>query len=203
LQIQRRTFLAMAAFCLSGIHAHAAEDIIGVWSSETANGQNNHLQLVFTPAEVTFIVGRLTESRYQIDGSTIAIGPVPQPGLPVPRPTPVPFSIDGAALTMTRTPGHPVVMMRVDEFHPDGHPIVGAWTYQHPVGVPAVLRFASSGAMQTTMILGSDHGPYRVEGGVLTMQFTSGPIAVKVKREGNVLIATGANGTPERFVKFE
>ena len=38
MQIQRRTFLAMtAAFCLSGIRAHAAEDnIIGVWSSETA-----------------------------------------------------------------------------------------------------------------------------------------------------------------------
>ena len=60
MQIQRRTFLAMtAAFCLSGVRAHAAEDnIIGVWTSETANSQDNHLQLVFTPTEATFIVGR-------------------------------------------------------------------------------------------------------------------------------------------------
>ena len=61
MQIQRRTFLAMAAFCLSGIRAHAAEDIIGVWSSETANVQNNHLQLVFTPTEATFIVAQLID----------------------------------------------------------------------------------------------------------------------------------------------
>ena len=54
-------------------------------------------------------------------------------------------------LTITRTPGNPTVMMRLDEFQPDVHPIVGAWTYQHPVGVPAVLRFAPSGAMQTML----------------------------------------------------
>ena len=35
------------------------------------------------------------------------------------------------------------------------------------------------------------------------MQFGNGPIAVRIKREGNVLIATGGNGTPDRFVKFE
>jgi hypothetical protein len=204
MQIQRRTFLAMAAFCLSGIRAHAAEDnIIGVWSSETANSQGNQLQLVFTPTEASFIVGGLTDSRYQIDGNTIAFGPVPQPGLPVLRPTPVPFSIDGTALTITRTPGNPTVMMRVDEFQPDVHPIVGAWTYQHPAGVPEVLRFAPGGAMQTMMIFASDHGPYKVENGILTMQFANGPIAVRIKREGNVLVATGGNGRPDRFVKFE
>lgn len=149
------------------------------------------------------IVGLLSESRYQIDGSTITITPVGQLSLPVPPPTPVPFSIDGAALTYTRTPGHPVVMMRVDEFHPDVHPIVGAWTYQHPVGLPAVLRFAPSGAMQTVMIRSSDHGPYRLENGMLTIKFGAGTIAVRIKREGNVLIATGSDGRPDRFVKFQ
>jgi hypothetical protein len=203
MQIQRRTFLAMAAFCLSGIRAHAVEDIIGVWSSETVNRQNNRIQLVFTPTEVTLIVGLLSESRYQIDGNTIAIGPVPQPGQPVLPPTPAAFSIDGSTLTYTRTPGHPVVMIRVDEFHPNVHPIVGAWSYQHPVGLPAVMRVAASGAMQTMMIRSSNHGPYRVENGVLTIKFEAGPIAVRIKREGNVLIATDDDGTPDRYVKFE
>jgi hypothetical protein len=214
MQIQRRTFLAMAAFCLSGIPAHRAYaapentriqgpgvDILGVWSSETES-QNNHLQLVYTRADVTLIIGRLSDSRYEIEGNTIAIGPVPQPGLPVLRPAPVPFSIDGAALTITRTPGNPTTMLRVDDFQPDVHPIVGSWTYDHPVGVPAVLRFAPGGAMQTMLMLSSDYGPYRLENGMLTMQFSNGPIAVRIKREGNVLTATGANGVPERFVKF-
>jgi len=208
MQIQRRTFLAMAAFCLSGIRAHAAEDIIGVWSSETANSQNNHVQLVITPTEVTLVVGRLSDSRYEIDGNTIAFGPVPQPGQPVQLLTPVPFSIDGATLTITRTPGHPIVLTRVDEFRPDEsradvHPIVGAWTYQHPVGLPAVLRFAPSGALQTMMKLSSALGPYRIENDMLTIKFAAGPIAVRIKREGNVLIATGGDGRPDRFVKFE
>jgi hypothetical protein len=204
MQIQRRTFLAMAAVCLSGIRAHAAEDIVGVWSSEMANSQNNHVQLVITPTEVTLIVGMLTESRYQIEGNTIAFGPVPLPGQPVQqRLTPVPFSIDGAALTITRTPGHPIILTRVDEFRPEVHPIVGAWIYQHPVGVPAVLRFTPSGALQTMLKLSSDHGPYRIENDMLTIKFGSGTIAVRIKREGNVLIATGGDGRPDRFVKSE
>jgi hypothetical protein len=203
MQIQRRTFLAMAAFCLSGIRAHAAEDIIGVWSSEKANSQNNHIQLVITPTKVTLVVGRLSDSRYEIDGNTIAFGPVPQPGQPVQLLTPVPFSIDGATLTITRTPGHPIVLTRVDEFRPGVHPIVGAWTYQHPVGLPAVLRFAPSGAWQTMMILSAVDGPYRLENDMLTIKFAAGPIAVRIKREGNVLIATGGDGRPDRFVKFE
>jgi hypothetical protein len=203
MQIQRRTFLAMAAFCLSGIRAHATEDITGVWASETANSQNNHIQLVFTPTEVTVNVGRLAESRYQIDGNTITITPVGPTSLPVPPPTPVLFSIDGAALTYTRTSGHPVVMIRVDDFQADVHPIVGAWTYQSPAGVPAVMRFAPSGALQTMLKLSSDHGPYRIENDMLTIKFGSGTIAVRIKREGNVLITTGDDGRPDRFVKFE
>lgn len=204
MQMKRRTLLAMAALCLSGIRAHAAdESIVGVWSSETANSHGNHLQLVFTPSEVTLIVAGLTEGRYEIDGDKIAMGPVPQPGLPVLRPTPVPFSIDGAVLTITRAPAYSIVLMRLDEFQPDVHPIVGAWTYQHPAGVPAVLRFAPSGAMQTLLMSASDSGPYQVENGILTIQFNDGPAAVRIKREGNVLVATGSNGRPDRFVKFE
>ena len=203
MQIQRRTFLAVAAFCLSGIRAHAAEDIIGVWSSETANSQNNHLQLVFTPTEVIFVVAQLMTARYEIVGNTVAVSPVRPPGQPVPPPTPLAFSIEGATLTLAQHPGPAVVMMRVDEFQPDMHPIIGAWTYQHPAGVAVVQRFSPGGAMQIAAIAGSDHGPYRIEGDLLTMQFGNGPIAVRIKREGNVLIATGGSGAPERFVKFE
>ena len=138
--------------------------------ARTANSQNNHIQLVITPTEVTFIVGMLTESRYEIDGNTIAFGSAPQPGQPLQLLTPVPFSIDGAALTITRTPGHPIVLKRVDEFRPDAHPIIGAWTYQHPVGLPAVLRFTPGGALQTMMIRSSVDGPYGLENDVLMMQ---------------------------------
>jgi hypothetical protein len=203
MQIQRRTFLAMAAFCLSGIRAHAAEDIIGVWSSETANVQNNHLQLVFTPTEATFIVAQLLTARYEIDGNAINVTSIRQPGLPVPPPTRLAFSMAGAVLTLDQRPGPPVIMMRVDEFQPDMHPLIGSWTYQHPAGVAVVQRFSPGGFMQIAAIAGSDQGPYKVENGVLTMQLGNGPIAVRIKREGNVLIATGDNGRPDRFVKFE
>jgi hypothetical protein len=94
-------------------------------------------------------------------------------------------------------------MMRVDEFQPDVHPLIGSWTYQHPAGAAVVQRFSPSGFMQIAAIAGSDHGPYKVENGVLTMQFGNGPIVVRIKREGNVLIATGGNGRSDRFVKFE
>ena len=205
MDIERRAFLALAAILLCGIRAGAEEDLTGIWSAEVRTKGGLGRQMIFTPTEVNSTFGALVDLKYEIDGTLFKMIHL-TPGYPPPEKLiGQPFTIDGDTLTIAQgAAGPPLVMTRVGTPHPGANPIVGDWTYQHPAGAPAIQRFSRNGAMQLLVVMQTVKGPYSVANDTLNIRFEGQPPgSLTIKREGNVLIATDANGRATRYVKFE
>jgi hypothetical protein len=207
--MQRRAFLAFALLCLGGRRAFAApqatDDVTGVWSAQVRTKGGLGSQHIFTAAgDITSTFGALVDFRYEIDGSRLKLTSL-NPGDPQP-PTPViqDFTIDGNTLTVVIGGAPAQTMTRVGAPYGDAHPIIGDWSFTHYTGQPAWARYARTGITQLTVPFQTFKGTYRVADGMMHIQFAGiPPIALTIKRDGDVLTTTDHNGKDIRFVKFD
>jgi hypothetical protein len=205
--MQRRAFLAFALLCLGGRRAFATQttdDLTGIWSAQVRTKGGLGAQMTFTAAgDITSTFGALVDFKYEIDGSRLKLTSL-NPNDPQP-PTPViqDFTIDGDTLRVVTGGGAAQVMTRVGAPYGDAHPIIGDWTFTHSTGQPAWTRYARSGITQLTIPFQTIKGTYRVADGMLHIQFDGKPpLALTIKRDGDVLTTTDRNGKDIRFVKF-
>ena len=113
------------------------------------------------------------------------------------------FAIDGDKLTIGHA-GTPVqVMVRVGTPYPGAQPIVGDWNFTHDTGQPAVARYSRAAIAQLSVRFKTYNGSYRVAGATLHIEFDGlAPLALSIRRDGDLLTTTDANGKEIRFVKF-
>jgi hypothetical protein len=200
--IERRAFVALGLLWLSGVRAYASTDLAGIWSAVVRTRGGLGAQMIFTATEAISTFGALVDFTYKIDGTQIKMTSMEPGSMPVVMAQE--FKIDGNTLTITSAAGPAVVMTRVGQPLPDADPLVGAWSFMHQTGVPAVQRFSRNGVTQLSVPFKTSKGPYRIADDTLHLAFEGMPaITLTIKRDGNQLTTRDAQGREIRFAKFE
>lgn len=201
--IERRALIALGLLWLSDVRASAAIDLTGLWSAQVRTRGGLGSQMTFTATDLISTFGALVDFKYEINGNLIKMTSM-APGETPPATLGQEFKIDSDKLTFVHASGTSQVMTRVGAPHRDAHPIVGDWAFLHQTGVPAVQRFSRNGITQLSVPFKTNKGPYRLEDDTMHVQFEGMPaLALKVKREGNLLTTQDSQGREIRYVKFE
>src|SRR6266545_996090 len=203
--MERRALIALGLLWLGGVRAVAAIDVTGLWSAAVRSRGGLGYQLTFTATEAALTFGALIDLKYEIAGNKIKMTSGGPDGPPLSSLIAREFTIDGDKLTIDQgDAGPPMVMTRVGVAHAGAHPIVGDWTYMHKTGVPAVQRYGRGDDAQLSVPFETSKGPYRIEGETMHVQLDGRqPLALKIKREGNMLTTTERSGKDVTYVKFE
>jgi hypothetical protein len=204
--IKRRALIGLGLMWLGGVRAFAAGaavDVIGVWSTLARTGKHGESgdQMIITGREAILTESILFDSRYEIDGTKIKMTPMDERHGP---PEAFEFTVEGNRMTTVAADAKPRVMTRVHAPYKGAHPIVGDWTFPLLLTWNFTQRFSRRGAAQLALPLEMDKGPYRLEGETMHIALArKPPLALTVRREGNLLITRGADGKETRYARFE
>jgi hypothetical protein len=204
MKMHRRAFLALALLIAGASTAAAAADqVTGIWSAHARTRGGLGAQWVFTTngaAVATF--GALVDFNYTIEGNRIIMTSAEHPES---RKDPLieEFSIDGDTM-MVGTADKGKTMRRNGVPHA-GAPIVGEWTFRHPGGQNALVRYSGEGVMQLSVPFQTATGTYRLDGDLLEVDVPGKPRAIfEVKRDGRTLTLTErSTGKAIQYTKLE
>jgi len=206
MNVHRRVFLALALMLGAG-NASTAEDVAGIWSAQVRSKGGLGFQWVFKDAEAAMTFGALVDFKYTIEGNRITmtntLDPAGRGDAIIEE-----FVIDGDTMTQTHPgmPGAEKTLRRTGAPYPDAHPIIGEWTYRHPTGPAAFVRYSRDGTVQLSIPFQTIKGSYRLNGKVLEVDLQGGPrTAFDANREGRTLALTeqGGKNKISGFSKFE
>jgi hypothetical protein len=208
MNVHRRVFLALALMVTGGAGsaASAADELTGVWSAQVRTKGGLGAQLMFTAnGEATVTFGALVDLAYTIEGNRITMTGT-QDSAARGEPMVEDFTIDGDSMRQRSvgSPENEKVFHRKGTPHADA-PIIGDWTYPHPTGPTALVRYSREGIMQLSVPFQTGKGTYRLNGNVLELDVPGRPLAVfDIKREGRTLtLRERATGRTIGYRKFE
>lgn len=206
MNVHRRVFLALALMLGAG-NASAAEDVAGIWSAQARSKGGLGFQWVFKDGEAAMTFGALVDFKYTIEGNRItmtnALDPAGRGESIIEE-----YVIDGDMMTQTQPgmPGAEKTLRRTGAPYPDAHPIIGEWTYRHPTGPAAFVRYSRDGTVQLSIPFQTMKGSYRLNGKVLEVDLQGGPrTAFDANREDRTLVLTerGGKNKVSGYSKFE
>ena len=190
-------FLALSMIqCLRP--AHAAGDVLGLWSSISKSRGGIGTQLNISPdGSLTQILGAIVDFQYEIREGKVAMT----------------FSSGDKAMTQTfqlhdnvliLEPGTPSeqVMQRTKE-SPAAAGVVGEWNYQHYTGGPALLRYSSRHVGQLVVPMATLRGRYDLNGSRINVTLegkTSVPYDFRV--DVDTLTLRDESGKETAFKRF-
>jgi hypothetical protein len=206
MNVHRRVLLALA-LVVTGAGSASADDVAGIWSAQVRSKGGLGYQWTFKDGEAALTFGALVDFKYTIEGSRIAmtnaIDPSARGDAVIEQ-----FVIDGDTMTQTQpaSPGAEKTLRRTSAPLADAHPIIGEWTYPHPTGPAAFVRYSREGIVQLSVPFRTMKGTYRVDGDVLEVDLPGRPrTAFDIKREDRTLTLTerGGKGKISTYTKFE
>ena len=206
MNVHRRVFLALA-LTLGGGNASTAEDVAGIWSAQVRSKGGLGFQWVFRDGEAAMTFGALVDFKYTLEGNRItmtnAFDPAGRGDAIIEE-----FVIEGDTMTLTQPgmPGAEKTLQRTSAPYPDAHPIFGEWTYRHPTGPAAFVRYSRDGVVQLSVPFKTMKGRYRLNGKMLEVELQGGPpTAFDANREDRNLVLTerGGKNKVSGYSKFE
>jgi hypothetical protein len=207
MNVHRRVVLALALMVAVTSTAAAADRLTGMWSAQTRTKGGLGAQWVFSAnGEVTMTFGALVDFTYTIAGTRITMTSDKDPAS---RKDPLveEFVIAGDTMTQTRvgSADSRKVLQRVAASPAGADPLIGEWTYPHPTGPAAFMRYSREGVVQLSVPLQTSKGTYRLNGNVLEVEVPGRPLTVfDIALEDRALTLTqrGA-GKVSRYTRFE
>lgn len=178
--------------------AHAATDVLGLWSSisKSKGGLGTQLNLS-SDGSLTQIVGAVVDFRYEVREGKIAM------------------TFESGEKAMTRAfelrdnalvfePGKPSeqVMQRTSE-SPASAGLVGEWNYQHYTGGPALLRYSTRNVGQLVVPMAMLRGRYDLDASRMKVTLegqTAVPYDFRV--EDDALTLRDESGKETAFKRF-
>jgi hypothetical protein len=131
---------------------------------------------VFRDGEAAMTFGALVDFKYTLEGNRITMtntfDPAGRGDAIIEE-----FVIEGDTMTQTQPgmPGAEKSLRRTSVPYPDAHPIVGEWTYRHPTGPAAFVRYSRDGVVQLSVPFKTMKGSYRLNGKMLEVELQGGP----------------------------
>jgi hypothetical protein len=178
-----------------------------MWSSTSREPGGLGSQLTFAQnGDVTHTFGVLSDFKYEIDGSQIKLMQLNPDRSPVDEASSQEFSIKGDTLTLNpRSPDQRQIMMRVGKRYKGAHPIVGAWTYTHQTGNPAVMKYSRDGTGLLSVPFRTLTGLYDVNQSKLSVTFQGKKTAFSDFRlpDSDHLILTNPEAKESGYLRFE
>lgn len=156
--------------------------------------------------DVTYTFGVLTDFKYEVDGSQIKLMQLNPDPSPLEEVSSHEFSIKGDTLTLNpSSPDQRQIMMRVGKRYKGAHPIVGAWTYTHQTGNPAVMKYSRAGTCLLSVPFRTLTGLYDVNQSKLSITFQGKKTALSDFRlpDINHLILTNPDARESGYLRFE
>lgn len=207
MNVHRRVFVALALMMAAASTAATADGLAGMWSAHTRTKGGLGAQWVFTRnGEVPATFGALVDFTYMIAGNRITMSSVNDPA---PRPDPPVEEFVIAGDTMTQTPAGSAetlrTLQRVGTPPAGADPIVGEWTYPHPTGPAAFMRYSRAGVVQLSVPFQTSKGTYRLNGNVLVVELQGRPpMSFDIAFENRTLTLTDpGTGKVARYTRFE
>ncbi len=206
MNVHRRVFLALALTLGAG-NASTAEDVAGIWSAQVRSKGGLGFQWVFRDGEAAMTFGALVDFKYTLEGNRITMtntfDPAGRGDAIIEE-----FVIEGDTMTQTQPgmPGAEKSLQRTSAPYPDAHPIVGEWTYRHPTGPAAFVRYSRDGVVQLSVPFKTMKGSYRLNGKMLEVELQGGPpTAFDANRDDRNLVLTerGGKNRVSGYSKFE
>ena len=162
--------VALALLCLQAAFACAA-DLDGTWASDSRTKGWLGSQWEFGPrGDATYTFGALVDFRYETKPGGIKFTLLTTDGTQPPPSDFQPYTLEGDTVTLDPdSPQKRQVMTRVG--HADASlPLVGEWTYRHPTGGPAFMRYSGKGVVQLLVPLKTLVGTWKMDGDAMRLE---------------------------------
>jgi hypothetical protein len=183
-----------------------ADDVVGMWSSTSREPGSLGSQWTFAQnGDVTHTFGVLADFKYEIDGSQIKLMQLTPDHSPTEEVSSQEFSIEGDTLTLNpSSPDLRQVMKRVGKRYKGAHSIVGAWTYMHQTGNPAVMQYSRDGTVLLSVPFRTLTGLYDVNESKLSVKFQGKKTALSDFRlpDNDHLILTNPMSKESGYLRF-
>lgn len=184
-----------------------ADDVVGMWSSTSREPGGLGSEWTFAQnGDVTHTFGVLAAFRYQIEGNQIKLVQLNPDHSPTEEISTQEFSIKGDTFTLNpRSADQRQVMKRVGMRYKGAHPIVGAWTYMHRTGNPAVMKYSRDGTVLLSVPFRKLTGLYDVNRSKLSVTFQGKKTALSDFRlpDRDHLILTNPEAKESGYLRFE
>jgi hypothetical protein len=207
MNVHRRAFLALALTIAGMSTAAAADRLTGMWSAQTRTKGGLGAQWVFAAnGEVTMTFGALVDFSYTIAGNRITMTSDKDPASHK-DPLVEEFVITGDTMTQTRvgSADSRKVLQRVGPSPAGADPILGEWTYPHPTGPAAFMRYSREGVVQLSVPFQTSKGTHRLNGNVLEVEVQGRPLTVFDIALDNRALTLTQRGTGKiaQYMRFE
>jgi hypothetical protein len=208
MNVHRRVFFALALMVAGASTAAAAESLAGTWSAATRSKGGLGAQWVFTrDGEVTLTFGALVDFSYAIAGNRITMTNDREPAASREDSLVEEFVISGDTMTQTLagSPDSRKILRRVGTAAAGTNPIIGEWTYPHPTGAAAFMRYSGTGTVQLSVPFQTSKGTYRLNGTTLDVELQGRPpMTFDITRDDRALTLTErGSGKAGRYTRFD
>ena len=193
----------VALLCLQVACAWAA-DLDGTWASDSRTKGGLGSQWEFgAKGDATYTFGALVDFRYETKPGAIKFTLVTTDGTPPPASDFQPYTLQGDSLALDPDSAQKrQVMTRVG--HADAsRPLVGEWTYKHPTGGPALMRYSGKGMVQLFVPLKTLAGSWKMDGDAMRLELPGGQPPLVAKRVSEDVLSIRDNkGTEATYRRF-